>query len=58
MGSRMFASVTDEKCPYGCIYCFVDSAQYKKGINIKDKKRLLNSLMNAISFSRLVIRSY
>ena len=39
MEKRIFASVTNKKCPYGCIYCFVNSTQYKRGIDIKNKKK-------------------
>ena len=38
MGNRLYASVTQKKCPFGCIYCFVDSKQYKRGIDIKTKQ--------------------
>lgn len=36
MKNRMFGSVSSQKCPYGCIYCFVKADSYKRGIDIKE----------------------
>lgn len=32
----MFGSVSNQKCPYGCIYCFVKADSYKRRIDIKE----------------------
>lgn len=39
---RLYVSSIEQKCPYKCIYCFNESAEYQKGISYTQKEDIFN----------------